>query len=54
MTTLIRGIAKKGRIVGYDFVEVVPSADVANLTSHLATRLILNLIGALAHGGQIA
>ena len=54
MTTLIRGIAKKGRIVGYGFVEVVPSADVANLTSHLATRLILNLIGALAHGGQIA
>ena len=52
-TNLLRGIARKGRIVGFDFVEVVPSADVANLTSLLAARLILNLIGALAHEGQI-
>lgn len=52
-TNLMRGLAARGRIVGLDFVEVVPSADVANMTSLLAARLILNLIGALAHSGQI-
>jgi agmatinase len=52
-TNLLRGIAAKGRIVGFDFVEVVPSADVQNMTSRLAARLILNFIGAIAHGGQI-
>jgi agmatinase len=50
---LIRGVAARGRIVGFDIVEIVPSADVANMTSHLATRIILTLIGALAHTGQI-
>jgi agmatinase len=53
ITNLIRGLAAKGRIVGYDFVEVVPSADIQNLTSFLAVRLVLNLVGALAHTGQI-
>lgn len=53
VTNLIKGLARKGRIVGYDFVEVVPSLDVGNMTSLLAARLILNLIGALAHAGQI-
>jgi arginase family enzyme len=46
-------VAAKGRIVGYDFVEVVPSADVGNITSYLAGRLILTLLGALCHTGQI-
>jgi agmatinase len=53
ITGLIRGLAAKARIAGYDFVEVVPSADVANMTSLLAARLVLTLIGALAHTGQI-
>lgn len=52
-TNLLRGIAKKGTIVGYDFVEVVPSADVENLTSLLAARLTLNLMGAIVHDGQV-
>jgi agmatinase len=52
-TNLLRGVARKGRVVGFDFVEVVPSADVQNLTSLLAARLTLNLIGALVHEGQI-
>jgi agmatinase len=52
-TNLIKGLARKGGIVGYDFVEVVPGLDVGNMTSLLAARLILNLIGALAHTGQI-
>jgi len=53
VTNLIRGVAAKGRIVGYDFVELVPSVDVHNITSYLACRLILTLLGALCHTGQI-
>jgi agmatinase len=52
-TNLLRGIAAKGGVVGFDFVEVLPSLDVGNLTSRLAVRLILNFIGALAHAGQV-
>jgi agmatinase len=52
-TNLLRGIVAKGEIVGFDFVEVVPSADVQHMTSRLAARLILNLIGAMAQRGQI-
>lgn len=52
-TNLLRGIAAKGRVVGFDVVEIVPSADVQNMTSRLAARLIMNLIGAMAHEGQI-
>jgi agmatinase len=51
-SNLLRGVAKKGRVVGMDFVEVVPSADVQNLTSLLAARLILNLIGAIVRAGN--
>ena len=52
-TNLLRGIARKGKIVGFDFVEVEPSLDVAHMTSLHAAHLILNLIGALAHAGQV-
>ena len=49
----LRAVAKKGYVVGMDFVEVLPSLDVHNLTSRLAVRLILNMIGALAHAGRV-
>ncbi len=52
-SSLLRGIAMKGNIVGFDFVELVPSYDVNNITAFLAARLILNVIGAVAHSGQI-
>jgi agmatinase len=52
-TNLMRGIAARGTIVGFDFVEVAPTLDVAHMTSFLAARLILNTIGALAHTGQV-
>ena len=52
-SNLLRGLARKGRIVGYDVVEVVPALDVANITSHVCARLTLNLIGEMAHAGQI-
>lgn len=52
-SNLLRGIARKGTVVGYDIVEVVPTLDVANMTSHVAARLTLNVIGEMAHTGQI-
>jgi agmatinase len=53
VSNLLRGIAAKGRIVGFDVVEIAPGRDHQNMTSLLATRLVLNLLGAMAHGGQI-
>lgn len=50
---LLRGIAAKGRVVGFDFVVVRPHLDVNNATSLIAARMILNMIGAMAHAGQI-
>ncbi len=50
---LLRGLAERGRIVGFDFVEVAPARDPVGITSLHAARLILNLIGALAHTGQV-
>lgn len=52
-TNLLRGIATKGKLVGFDLVEIAPAKDVMDLTSQLGFRLILNLLGALAHDGQI-
>jgi agmatinase len=52
-TDLLRGIAAKGKVVGFDLVEVAPGLDTGNITSFLAAQLILNMIGALAHEGQI-
>ena len=46
---LIRGIAGKGRFVGFDLVEMVPDLDIANMTGLLAARLILSFIGEPLH-----
>jgi agmatinase len=53
MFGLMRGIARKGKVVGFDYVEIVPALDFAHMTSVTAVRVILNLIGILAHEGQI-
>lgn len=50
---LLSGIAARGKVVGFDLVEVVPAYDVRDLTSLVSARLILNLIGAMARTGQI-
>ncbi|MCW3008417.1 MAG: agmatinase [Solirubrobacterales bacterium] len=44
---LLRGIAKKGKIVGFDLVEVNPLYDPAGLTALLGTRLIIDFLGAI-------
>jgi len=44
---LLRGIAKKGPIVGFDLVEVNPLYDPAGTTALLGTRLIVDFLGAI-------
>ncbi|HUN45438.1 MAG TPA: agmatinase [Stellaceae bacterium] len=51
MHTLIHGLARKGRLVGMDIVEITPSADVNQLSCLAAGRLIVNLVGASARAG---
>ncbi len=43
---LIHGLVAKGRVVGMDIVEITPSRDLNDITSILAGRLAVNLIGA--------
>ncbi|MCV9938319.1 agmatinase [Boseaceae bacterium BT-24-1] len=43
---LIHGLVNKGRVVGMDIVEITPSIDLHGITSMVANRLIINLIGA--------
>jgi agmatinase len=50
---LLRGLAAKGRIVGMDLVEIVPERDLNEMTSGIAARVILSLIGILTARGEI-
>ena len=45
---LLAGLARRGRIVGVDLVEVSPDHDPAGVTSILAAQVLLNLIGRIA------
>ncbi len=49
---LLRGVAARGRVVGFDFVEVAPSLDIADMTSFLAAQIIVSMLGTLAQAGQ--
>ena len=51
---LMRGLARKGSLMGMDFVEVVPENDIANITSLFAARQILNFMGVVAHSRQFS
>jgi len=48
---LIHGLAKKGRVLGMDLVEIAPSHDVGVITMVHAERLICNFIGATVRAG---
>lgn len=50
---ILQGLAIRGRIVGMDLVELVPDRDINTISSLTASRLILNLIGAMARSGQL-
>lgn len=44
---LIAGLARRARIVGFDITELLPSADIGNLSAGVAARLVVNVIGAV-------
>ncbi|MFA8441963.1 agmatinase [Yoonia sp.] len=46
---LLAGLAKRGRIVGFDLVEVAPDYDHSGSTSTLAAQLMMNVIGRILH-----
>lgn len=47
VTDVLRGIARKGDVVGFDFVEVAPMYDPTELTAQLAARIILDFLGVI-------
>ncbi len=51
MRTLINGLAKKGRVVGMDIVEITPARDVNGITAITAGRFIVMMIGAAVRAG---
>ncbi len=52
VTDILRGIAAKGEVLGFDFVEVAPQYDPTEVTAQLAARVILDFLGAIFHHRQ--
>jgi agmatinase len=52
-TNLLKGVALLAPVIGASVTGIVPAHDPAGLTSLLAVRLVLNLLGALAHAGRL-
>ena len=46
---IFQGLAKKGEIVGLDFVEVAPDYDHSGSTAFLAAQFLLNVLGFIFH-----
>jgi agmatinase len=44
---ILTKIPKKGKIIGFDVVEVNPLFDVSEMTSHLASRIVFDFLGAV-------
>jgi agmatinase len=49
---IVHGLARKGRVVGCDVVELDPTRDANGVAALTAGRIICNLIGALARTGR--
>ncbi|MEE8273966.1 MAG: agmatinase [Alphaproteobacteria bacterium] len=49
---LLRGLARRGRVVGMDVTEHFPSLDLHGITSLAITRLIVNLMGEMIRSGS--
>ncbi len=50
---IIQGLAGKGRVAGFNIVELVPGLDHNQICALTAGRLITNLIGSLVRSGQV-
>ncbi|CZT33904.1 arginase family protein [Rhizobium sp. 9140] len=44
---IIAGVGKRGRLVGFDLVELFPPGDIAGLCALTASRLVVNAIGTI-------
>jgi agmatinase len=53
-TDLVRGIARRGPIVGINLFEVRPELDINYLTASTGAQLIINFIGTLATAAKLA
>ncbi len=51
MHKLIRGLVRKGRVIGMDLVEIAPSCDVGSITMAHAERVLCSFIGATVRAG---
>jgi agmatinase len=49
---LLRGLGRRGRIVGFNLAEHYPSLDVNGLTALTAVRLIVNLMAGTKIAGR--
>jgi agmatinase len=49
LDVLLKGVAGKGRLVGFDVVEVNPYRDPSGRTAQTAVRLMIDLLGAAFH-----
>jgi agmatinase len=47
LTDVLRGIAARGDVVGFDFCEVAPMYDPSGITCQVAARVILDFLGAI-------
>jgi arginase family enzyme len=45
------GIGRRGRIAGFDLVELYPPADIDGLSALTAARLVVNVIGTIVREG---
>lgn len=45
---LIAGVGKRGRLAGFDLVELYPPADIDGVSALTAARILVNVIGAIA------
>ena len=50
---ILHGLARKGRIVGFDIVELAPRLDADGISAMTVGRIVLNLIGAVVRNGQL-
>jgi agmatinase len=46
---LLQGLARRGRVVGIDLVEVAPAYDPSGITAMLAAQVLLNFLGYIFH-----
>lgn len=51
---LIKGLTRKGRLIGVDIVEIMPARDINDITSITAGHIILNVIGAAVRAGYFS